>query len=203
MVTEATAFDETVKMFLDKMDLEETLVILTADHSHAFAIQGYPPLNNPILGSLKNVTTLVYSAGPGFQTKKAIPPENANKNFPGYDYPAVTNTTQGRHGGEDVLIPANGPMAHLFQGIRMQSYIGHVMQYASGTGLYREKGDKTASFSPSTQMNPVFLGLVLRPECKISGEADVPRWYTRLTAGPPTAECTTVCFPRVTSAGVP
>ena len=34
--------------------------------------------------------------------------------FPGYNYPAATNNSQGKHGGEDVVILANGPMAHLF-----------------------------------------------------------------------------------------
>ena len=52
-------------------------------------------------------------------------------------YPVALNSTQGRHGGEDVLILANGPMAHLFQGIRMQTYIAAVMQYATCTGKYQ------------------------------------------------------------------
>ena len=152
-------------MVLENIELDETLVIVTADHSHAFSVMGYPTLNNPILGYSvdqyikktppEKFATLVYGAGSGIQTpaNKGAPPENANKNFQGYKYPAATNSSKGKHGGEDVLIFANGPMAHLFQGIRMQSYIGHVMQYASGTGFYRDQSDRSISFSPPREMN--------------------------------------------------
>ena len=38
------------------------------------------------------------------------------------------------HGGEDVAIYATGPMSHLFHGVHEQSYIAHVMAYASCVG---------------------------------------------------------------------
>ena len=76
---------------MERINLDETLVIATADHSHAFSIMGYPPLNNPILGFSEDTysektpkekfPTLVYGAGPG--VKAGIPPENANKDFQG------------------------------------------------------------------------------------------------------------------------
>ena len=42
------------------------------------------------------------------------------------------------HGGEDVAIFAQGPMAHLFYGTHEQNYIAHVVQYAACLGKYTE-----------------------------------------------------------------
>ena len=42
------------------------------------------------------------------------------------------------HGGEDVAIYARGPMSHLIHGVHEQSYIAHVMAYASCVGAYSD-----------------------------------------------------------------
>ncbi len=72
------AFDAAVKMAREMTDPGETLIIVTADHSHGLTINGYPKRNNPILGLTtaldgnpmkgadgKAYTTLLYSTGPG------------------------------------------------------------------------------------------------------------------------------------------
>ena len=38
------------------------------------------------------------------------------------------------HSGEDIAIYASGPHSHLIHGVHEQSYIGHVMMYASCFG---------------------------------------------------------------------
>ena len=74
-----------VSIALKKVDLSETLIIVTADHSHVFTIGGYATRGNPILGkSVSNdrsgeprntpslafdnrpYTTLGYANGRGF-----------------------------------------------------------------------------------------------------------------------------------------
>jgi alkaline phosphatase len=69
-----------VEAAVKKINLEDTLVIVTADHSHVFTIGGYPVRGNPILGLTKGVgeasptldllglpyTTLNYANGPGY-----------------------------------------------------------------------------------------------------------------------------------------
>lgn len=39
-----------VQLALGKVDLSNTLILATADHSHVFTIAGYPTRGNPILG---------------------------------------------------------------------------------------------------------------------------------------------------------
>lgn len=43
-------------------------------------------------------------------------------------------TASATHSGEDVIVLARGPMAHLFQGVQEQNYIAHAMAYAACVG---------------------------------------------------------------------
>lgn len=49
-LTDTIAMDEAVKKALELTRDEDTLIIVTADHSHTFTIAGYPSRGNPILG---------------------------------------------------------------------------------------------------------------------------------------------------------
>lgn len=44
---------DAVATAVSKVNLDETLIIVTADHSHTFTISGYPARGNPILGKVK------------------------------------------------------------------------------------------------------------------------------------------------------
>lgn len=79
-LSETVALSDAVKATLDKVDLNNTLVIVTADHSHTLTISGYPARGNPILGKVikpgepettkaedgKPYTTLSYANGVGY-----------------------------------------------------------------------------------------------------------------------------------------
>jgi alkaline phosphatase len=69
-----------VQLAKDKTNPRNTLIIVTADHSHVFTIAGYPKRGNPILGKVVEpdktdlahdqlglpYTTLSYANGPGY-----------------------------------------------------------------------------------------------------------------------------------------
>ena len=59
------------------------------------------------------------------------------------------------HSAEDVGIWARGPMAHLFHGTHEQSYIAHVMMYASCVGPNQEHCENRAMSTPSSSPSPV------------------------------------------------
>lgn len=79
-LSDTVALSDAVKAALTKVDLDNTLVIVTADHSHTFTIAGYPARGNPILGKViapgesvttkaadgKPYTTLNYANGVGY-----------------------------------------------------------------------------------------------------------------------------------------
>ncbi len=51
-LTDAIEFANAVKMAYENTDPAETLIIVTADHSHVFTLAGYPTRGNPILGKV-------------------------------------------------------------------------------------------------------------------------------------------------------
>ncbi len=51
-LTDTIELAAAVKTALSKVDPKETLIIVTADHSHVFTIAGYPTRGNPILGKV-------------------------------------------------------------------------------------------------------------------------------------------------------
>jgi alkaline phosphatase len=77
-LTDAIAMAEAVKVAKEMTGDDDTLIIVTADHSHVFTLAGYPSRGNPILGkaavdgvALKDslglpYTTLTYANGPGW-----------------------------------------------------------------------------------------------------------------------------------------
>ncbi|AOF00998.1 alkaline phosphatase [Serratia surfactantfaciens] len=148
-LSDAAALNEAVKTIVDKVNLDETLVIVTGDHSHTLTIAGYAKRGNPILGISVGVdgkprlgsdgkpyTTAGFANGPGgtipLTERPALTMEQATA--PDFIQPALVPLKSETHGGEDLGIYAIGPWAHLFQGTVEENYTFHVMNYASRIG---------------------------------------------------------------------
>ncbi|GFS61234.1 hypothetical protein NPIL_648621 [Nephila pilipes] len=140
---EGVEFDQTIAKAQDLTKEEETLMVVTADHSHTFTVGGnYPMRGSNILGlggvsdvDNKTFTTLGYHNGPGYKPnsreRNLTEEEAVNSEFrQDSTFPMLYET----HGAEDVPVYAKGPWAHLFHGVHDQSYIPYVMGYAACIG---------------------------------------------------------------------
>jgi len=54
---------------------------------------------------------------------------NSLAEAPDYKQDSAVPLKSESHGGEDVIVYAKGPMAHLFHGTHEQSYIAYVMRW--------------------------------------------------------------------------
>lgn len=143
-LTDTVAFDAAIAHTLERVDLDETLIFTTADHSHTLTISGYPDRGNPIFGTVaeggrsavlardgKAYTTLGYANGPGaFAPGERPDPAAADTAAPDYRQQATVPLSGETHGGEDVVVRASGPGAHLFRGTIEQHTIFHVVREA-------------------------------------------------------------------------
>ena len=55
-LNETAAFSDAVQAALDLTSESDTLIVVTADHSHSVAINGYPYISSDILGKFDNFT---------------------------------------------------------------------------------------------------------------------------------------------------
>jgi len=147
-LAETVQFDEAVRRARRLTSEEDTLIVVTADHSHVMAIQGYPVRGKDILGAWERspddglpYTTLYYTNGinanRSWNGTHVVRQDLTGVNTTGWEYamPAGMSRRGGEtHGGEDVAIFASGPWSHLFHGVHEQSYIPHVMAHAARFG---------------------------------------------------------------------
>jgi alkaline phosphatase len=144
-LTETVEFSNAVRTALGKVNLDETLIVVTADHSHTFTMGGYPIRGNNILGLVREVddngmleekpakdlkglprTTLTYANGPG--TKPTRPDlSEVDTADPDYKQEAIVPLDAETHGGEDVAIYATGVNAYLIRGSMEENWIFYVM----------------------------------------------------------------------------
>lgn len=52
-LSDTVALSDAVALAVQKTDVRDTLIIVTADHSHVFTMAGYPVRGNPILGKVR------------------------------------------------------------------------------------------------------------------------------------------------------
>lgn len=144
-ILETLAMDKAISLAVKSTNFDDTLIIVTADHSHVFTVGSYAhrdvditKKNKAMFGQetdKKGHTSLLYSNGPGFKS----PRENiTDKSEFALDhvYSSGVPLPDESHGGEDIAVYAEGPWGHLINGLHQQSYIAYLMMYASCTGNY-------------------------------------------------------------------
>ncbi|WP_374963353.1 alkaline phosphatase [Spongiibacter tropicus] len=161
-LTDAIEFANAVQTAIDNTNPDETLILVTADHSHVFTIAGYPKRGNPILGKVVSVgkttpelaadgmpyTTLGYTNGLGFRAlgsetdgdaSYSAGPDTGRKDLSsvdttstGYHQEALVPLGSETHAGEDISLHAMGPGASKVQGVIEQNVVFHVINQALG-----------------------------------------------------------------------
>ncbi|XP_026300262.1 alkaline phosphatase isoform X4 [Apis mellifera] len=158
---ETLALEEAVRAVMKEVDLSETLLVVTADHSHVLTLGGLAThRGNPIFGSDSKMsdvdgqpyTTLLYSNGPGYTQPRNILREAGKDSIQTAGVPRAWAT----HGGEDVPVFAIGPLANvLFSGSIDQSYIPHAISYASCLGQHATRCSRDPASSNDTINVPI------------------------------------------------
>ncbi|KAG3275523.1 intestinal-type alkaline phosphatase 1-like [Ictidomys tridecemlineatus] len=140
-LTEAVMFDSAIDKAGQLTSDQDTLTLVTADHSHVFSFGGYTLRGSSIFGLAplkaqdgKSYTSILYGNGPGYvQNSTCNRPDVTEDEIRArtYKQQAAVPLSSETHGGEDVAVFARGPKAHLVHGVQEQNYIAHVMAFAA------------------------------------------------------------------------
>ena len=138
-LVDTIALSDAVAVAVERTDPANTLIVVTADHSHTLTIAGYPVRGNPILDYVRDAggepqrdmtgqpyTTLGYANGPGAMERDAdtAPTEGDYRQTATHAMYAET------HAGEDVPAYARGPHAGEIAGVMEQNELHKVMHRA-------------------------------------------------------------------------
>jgi alkaline phosphatase len=149
-LTDTIELSNAVRAAVSKVNLNETLIVVTADHSHTFTMAGYPVRGNNILGLVREVdnngmleekpkgdtnkmpyTTLGYANGEGYVdgAARTLLTQESVLN-PDYKQEAAVPLADETHGGEDVGIFATGAGSQLIHGVMEENWIFYAMREA-------------------------------------------------------------------------
>lgn len=174
---EMLAFEQAIQEAVE-MSLDDTLIIVTADHAHSMIFNGYPQRGADILDSISKIDvpqyeTLVYATGPGYWMH--VTSNDTNSSFiplesfspeqrlePTYMHTSLIPMVDSVHSGEDVGVFATGPGSNLIQSVFEQSYIPYVISFSACIGPVGHqnpacKSEKFTNDSSVTQQNLILL----------------------------------------------
>ncbi|XP_022685809.1 alkaline phosphatase-like isoform X1 [Varroa jacobsoni] len=169
---EVYQMDKAVRVAAKLLSPKNTLMIVSADHSHPFTLNGYANRGKSIIGAADDGghSILSYFSGPGNSRK-----QGASKETEGHRYPSMVNMTSGVHGGEDVPVFAIGPWAHLFVGAVEQSYLPYAIAYSACIGPFSHRCAKhDAPLTTSVNVNYIQDRMFKPTEVPVIGEPPVP-----------------------------
>ncbi|XP_047629722.1 intestinal-type alkaline phosphatase-like [Phacochoerus africanus] len=162
-LSEAVVFDTAIDKAGQLTSEEDTLTLVTADHSHVFTYGGYPLRGSSVFGLAdgkahdgKAYTSILYGNGPGYQLSQGARPDvdETKSRDPAYRQQAAVPLGGETHGGEDVAVFARGPRAHLVHGVQEQSFVAHVMAFAACLEPYSSDCDLQPPSGPTAAGHP-------------------------------------------------
>uniref|UniRef100_A0A8D2PRV6 alkaline phosphatase n=1 Tax=Zosterops lateralis melanops TaxID=1220523 RepID=A0A8D2PRV6_ZOSLA len=160
---EAVMLDRAVARAGELTSPADTLTVVTADHSHVFTFGGSTPRGNSIFGlapkkakDKRAYTSILYGNGPGYSIRDGTRPAAS---LPDYRQQAAVPLETETHSGEDVVVLAQGPMAHLFHGVQEQHYIAHAMAYAACLEPYATEPGCRLAVAPGSPLAPALEAL--------------------------------------------
>ncbi|GEA60789.1 alkaline phosphatase [Vibrio comitans] len=157
------AVQSTITYLSDHGILEDTLVVVAADHSYTLSFAGYPQRGNPILGISESYdgqgldgivdtidgpgyTTLGYANGPGAFVSRdengdRLNPEFSDTEALDYQQQATVPLQESTSAGEDVPVFATGPRSYLVRGTSEQQSIFHAINQAAELGAQQYRSN--------------------------------------------------------------
>ncbi len=149
-LVDTIAFDDAVKAALEKArltdpTLKNTLIVVTADHDHTLAFNGYGKRGNPILdinrsykdgqpskdADGKTYTTLVFGNGPNRPNLRANL-DSATVLADNYQQETGVRLASETHGGGDVKLLATGAGSSIFKGTLDNTRVFGLLKSAFG-----------------------------------------------------------------------
>jgi alkaline phosphatase len=149
-LADTVAFDEAIQAALERMraidpGLENTLIVITADHDHTMVLNGYPKRGSKVLDIVhdyatgepkkdadgKTFTALVFGNGKVRPDVRADV-DSATALGPDYKQEAGVRTVYESHGGGDVKLYAVGAGSAPFKGTIENTQVFHLMKAAAG-----------------------------------------------------------------------
>jgi alkaline phosphatase len=150
VLVDTVAFDDAIKAALDKAKttdptLANTLIVVTADHDHTLAFNGYAKRGNPILDINRSYadgqpgkdadgntyTTLVFGNGPNRKDLR-VNLDSATVLADNYLQETGVRLASETHGGGDVKLLATGAGAKAFKGTLENTKVFSLMKTAFG-----------------------------------------------------------------------
>lgn len=145
---ETQEFSKAVAVAREMLSEEETLIVVSSDHSHVMSYSGYGSRGSDVFGiggedDINGLPYMVlsYANGPGYTThvvdghrQDVSKMDTTSREF---RFPSTRPLSSETHGGDDIGVFASGPYSHLFSGVYEQHTIPHLMAYAAciGDGL--------------------------------------------------------------------
>ncbi len=144
-LNETVEFDEAVAAALAMTNPADTLIVVTADHSHSLTLNGglrnssvldvAPSTDDDPRVALdgKALSILMYATGPGAPIgEPRSDPAQSDPKDPDLRAPAAVPLPSAAHTGEDVAAYAKGPGARAFHGLIEQPAVFEAMRTALG-----------------------------------------------------------------------